>query len=166
MKNLILLFVLVMLSFNSQSQCPDPKNPSWVIKDGISDISTDEGFVVVVRSPELFYDKGKTSFRKVEKIESTDNEPYYRILKYFYYFDFTKKEIYLYDCDGFLETYEIFKVKHKNNTYFVTINHIRGKIKFKITLDFNVKFTQISYLKNKKQSEIYVGERNYLYYKW
>ena len=144
MKNLILLFVLVMLSFNSQSQCPDPKNPSWVIKDGISDISTDEGFVVVVKTPEL----------------------YYRVLEYFYYFDFTKEEIYLYDCDGILETYEICKVKHKNNTYFVTINDIRGKIKFKIILDFNVKFTQISYLKNKKQSEIYVGERTYFYYKW
>jgi hypothetical protein len=157
MKNLILLFVLVMLSFNSQSQCFDP-NPSWVLRDGISDISTDEGFVIIVESPELFYDKGKTSFRKVEKIESTDNEPYYRQLKYFYYFDFTKEEIYLYDCGGFLVTYEISKVKHKNNTYFVTINHIRGKIKFKITLDFHVK--------NKKQSVIYVGERCSFYYKW
>ena len=165
MKNLILLFVLVMLSFNSQSQCFDP-NPSWVLRDGISDISTDEGFVIIVESPELFYDKGKTSFRKVEKIESTDNEPYYRQLKYFYYFDFTKEEIYLYYCGGFLVTYEISKVKHKNNTYFVTINHIRGKIKFKITLDFHVKFTQISYLKNKKQSVIYVGERCSFYYKW
>ena len=72
----------------------------------------------------------------------------------------------MYDCDGFLETYEINKVKHRGNTYFVTINDIRGKIKLKITLDFNVKFTQITYLKNKKQSEIYVGERTYFYNKW
>lgn len=166
MKNLILLFVLVVLSFNSQSQCYEPKNTPWGLRDGISDISTDEGFVIIVKSPELFYDKGKTSFRKVEKIEESDDEPYYRQLKYFYYFDFTKEEIYLYDCDGYLETYEIHKVKHKDNTYFVTINDIRGKIKFKITLDFNVKFTQISYLKNKKQSEIYVGGRTYFYSKW
>ena len=110
--------------------------------------------------------KVKHLFRKVEKIESTDNEPYYRVLEYFYYFDFTKGEIYLYDCDGILETYEICKVKHKNNTYFVTINDIRGKIKFKIILDFNVKFTKYHNLKNKKQSEIYVGERTYFYYKW
>lgn len=166
MKNLILLFVLVMLSFNSQSQCTDPKNGPWVLKDGTSDISTDEGFAIIIKSPELFYDKGKTSFRKVEKIVENDDEPYYRQLKYFYYFDFTKEEIYLYDCDGFLETYEINKVKHRGNTYFVTINDIRGKIKLKITLDFNVKFTQITYLKNKKQSEIYVGERTYFYNKW
>jgi hypothetical protein len=155
-----------MLSYNSQSQCSEPKNTPWVLKDGVSDISTDEGFVVIVKTPELFYDKGRTSFKTVEKMVSTDNEPYYREIKYFYYFDFTKGEIYLYDCDGFLETYEISKVKHKGNTYFITINDIRGKIKFKITLDFNVKFTQITYLKNKKQSEIYVGERTYFYGKW
>jgi hypothetical protein len=166
MKNLILLFLLVMLSFNSQSQCSEPKNTPWVLKDGVSNISTDEGFVIIVKSPEFFYDKGKTSFKKVERIKENNDSLYHRQLKYFYYFDFTKEEIYLYDCDGYLETYEINKVKHRNNTYFVTINDIRGKIKFKITLDFNVMFTQITYLKNKKQSEIYIGGRTYFYYKW
>ena len=71
MKNLVFLSVLTILSFNAHSQCLDPKNPSWDIKDGISNISTDDGFLVVVKTPELFYDKGKTSFRKVEKIKES-----------------------------------------------------------------------------------------------
>ena len=87
MKNLILLFVLVMLSFNSQSQCSIGKKDGWYISDGVNILNND-GFVIVSHFPEVEEDKGRTSFRKVEKL-SKDTIHSERNSSYFYYLPLT-----------------------------------------------------------------------------
>ena len=158
MKNLILLFVLVMLSFNSQSQCFTSKKEGWYISDGVNILNND-GFVIVSHFPEVEEVKGRTSFRKVEKL-SKDTIHSERNSSYFYYFDFTTNQLDIHDCNGSFRIYDIDKIKIKGDTYYITINEKGKKIKFKIIFQFYVEFTYITYYKNNKTSVILVDKHS------
>ena len=158
MKNLILLFVLMMLSFNSQSQCSIGKKDGWYISDGVNTI-TNDGFVIVSHFPEVEENKGRTSFRKVEKL-SKDTIYSERNSSYFYYFDFTTKQLDIHDCNGSFRMYDLSKIKHKGDTYYITINEKGKKIKFKIIFHDYVEFTYITYYKNNKTSVILVNKHS------
>ena len=163
MKNLILLFVLVMLSFNSQSQCFIGKKDGWYISDGVNILNND-GFVIVSHFPEVEEDKGRTSFRKVEKL-SKDTIHSERNSSYFYYFDFTTNQLDIHDCNGSFRIYDIDKIKIKGDTYYITINEKGKKIKFKIIFQFYVEFTYITYYKNNKTSVNLVDKHSTYYSK-
>ena len=163
MKNLILLFVLMVLSINSYSQCYIREKSGWNITDGNNSI-TDDGFVIVSYFPEVENDKGRTTFRKVEKL-TKDTIHSERNFSYFYYFDFTTKKLDIHDCIGLFRTYDLSKIKHKGDTYYITINEKGKKIKFKIIFHDYVEFTFITYNKNDKTSEILVNKRSTYYSK-
>jgi hypothetical protein len=163
MKNLILLFVLMMLSFNTYSQCYIGKKDGWYISDGVNTI-TNDGFVIVSHFPEVEEDKGRTSFRKVEKL-SKDTIYSERNSSYFYYFDFTTKQLDIHDCNGQFLTCDLGKIKIKGDTYYITINEKRKKIKFKIIFHDYVEFTYITYYKHDKSSVILVNKHSTYYSK-
>ena len=163
MKNLILLFVLMMLSLNTYSQCFIGKKDGWYISDGVNILNND-GFVIVSHFPEVEEDKGRTSFRKVEKL-SKDTIHSERNSSYFYYFDFTTNQLDIHDCNGSFRIYDIDKIKIKGDTYYITINEKGKKIKFKIIFQFYVEFTYITYYKNNKTSVILVDKHSSYYSK-
>ena len=163
MKNLILLFVLMMLSLNTYSQCYFSKKDGWEIGDGVNTI-TNKGFVIISDFPEVESDKGRTSFKKVEKL-SKDTIHSERNSSYFYYFDFTTKQLDIHDCNGSFLTYDLGKIKIKGDTYYITINDKGEKIKFKIIFHDYVEFTYITYYKKNKYSEILVNKHSTYYSK-
>lgn len=163
MRNLILLFVLVMLSFNSQSQCYIQKKSGWKITDSGNSI-TDKGFVIVSHFPEVEKDNGRTSFRKVEKL-SKDTIYSERNSSYFYYFDLTTKQLDIHDCIGLFRTCDLDKIKIKGDTYYITIKEDGEKIKFKIIFQDYVEFTYITYYKNDRSSEILIDKHATYYSK-
>jgi hypothetical protein len=163
MKNLVLLFVLFVLSVNSYSQCYTSKKEGWVISDGVNTINN-KGFVIVSHFPEVETDNGRTSFRKVDKL-SKDTLSSEKNGSYFYYFDFTTKELDLHDCNGSFRIYKISKIKHKSDTFYITINETGKKIKFKIIFRDYVEFTQINYYKKEDYSDILINKHSTYYSK-
>lgn len=163
MKNLIVLSVLIIISFNTHSQCYIKEKYGWKITDG-ENIITSKGFVIVSHFPEKEAVKGRTSFRKVN-ILSKDTISSIINSSYFYYFDFTAKELDLHDCNGSFEIYKISKIKHKGNTFYITINETGKKIKFKIIFRDYVEFTQINYYKKEEYSDILINNHSTFYSK-
>ena len=152
-----------MLSLNTYSQCYIGKKDGWYISDGVNILNND-GFVIVSHFPEVEEDKGRTSFRKVEKL-SKDTIHSERNSSYFYYFDFTTNQLDIHDCNGSFRIYDIDKIKIKGDTYYITINEKGKKIKFKIIFQFYVEFTYITYYKNNKTSVILVDKHSSYYSK-
>ena len=163
MKNLILLSVLIVLSLNSYSQCYTSKKEGWVISDGVNTINN-KGFVIDSHFPKEETVKGKTTFRKVDNL-SKDTISSEKNGSYFYYFDFTTKELDLHDCNGSFRIYNISKIKHKGDTYYITIKESGKKIKFKIIFRDYVEFTQINYYKKEKYSNILINKNSTYYSK-
>lgn len=163
MKNLVLILVLIVSYYRTYSQCYIGKKDGWEITDG-NNFTTNKGFVIVSHFPEVEFDKGKCSFNKVNKLLE-DTIHLQRERSYFYYFDFTTKQLDLHDCNGLLKTYNLSKIKCKGNSYFITINEVGKKIKFKVVFGDYVEFVEISYYKNKKYSEILVNKYSSYYSK-
>lgn len=156
MKNLIVLLPLIILSFNSQSQCYIPNKPNWNITDGIN-IITDQGFVIVTHFPNNQFSKGKTNFEESELL--SENGGYQKEYSYFYFFDFTIKQLDLHDCNGIIQIYKITKIKQKGDTFYISVKQKGEKTKFKVVFGEDVNFTQITYLKKQGVSEILFDKR-------
>jgi hypothetical protein len=159
MKTLISFLIVLFTTQISYSQCLTPKSSEWV-----SDNKTYNRFAISVHLPNMVYDEGKVSFSKVEKlyISGPDNV---REKSYYYFFDLDSKQLYLYDCNGLIMSYDIQKVKQKKQTVYVTIDTVAEKIKFKIVFGDWIEFTQVTYFKNKKYSESLVKKRSIYYSK-
>lgn len=164
MKTLISFLVVLFTTQISYSQCLTPKTTKWVLDDKLGNVNTDNGFALVVDFPNVVNDDGKVSFDKVDKLYISGPD-HIREESLYYFFDLDSNELYLYDCDGIVMTYDIQKVKRKRQTVYITINTVAEKIKFKITFGDWAQFTQTTYFKNKKYSESLVKKRSIYYSK-
>lgn len=156
MKTLISLIVVFSLSFAVNGQCGYPKSTYWNLTESLGNSDLKRGFAVVVHFPHTDYIQTKINVKRVNqsKCNSRSDKSYY------YYFDLENEMMFLYDCFGFVKSYELKKIKQKNNNISITIDEGgTRKITFKITFGEQAVFSEVIYNKHKKYSEIFYSEK-------
>ena len=163
MKSIKLLFVILITSFLAFSQTQTIYGKmDWALIDKSINISDakEEGFLMTFRNSDTSSCPYKVDFKKMEvfwREDISNNQE-----KLFYFFDFEKKTVSVYNIYGKKHFYQIKRIKRKKDEVIVKINSKDEKIFISVKLKGGV-FKEVRYDKNKNISHITEHGKVYLY---
>jgi len=162
MKTIFLFLVTITTIFNSLSQTKIPKM-DWALLDKkiIINNAKKEGFAISFRGPRTFDSPYKVNFKQLSNVWAEGVEGDLDI-KLYYFIDFEKNNVSVYDSHRKLCRYDIVRNKIKGNLLKIKIKYANQKGFILINLS-NGDFKQITYNKKTKLYSASSHESVYLY---